>query len=68
MAVYDTILGKQKYLAGDEISLADLFHLPYGNLIRTLGYKETFEKYPNVEKWFTELAARESWVKISSAA
>ncbi|CRG85567.1 hypothetical protein PISL3812_02614 [Talaromyces islandicus] len=68
LAVYDTILGRQKYLAGDEISLADLFHLPYGNLVRTLGYKETFEKYPNVEKWFAELAARESWVKISSAA
>lgn len=68
LAGYDTILGRQKYLAGDEISLADLFHLPYGSLIRTLGYKKTFEKYPNVEKWFAELAARETWVKISSGA
>lgn len=26
----EQLLGKQKYLAGDEITLADLFCLPYG--------------------------------------
>ncbi|KAJ7097165.1 thioredoxin-like protein [Mycena belliarum] len=31
LEVYEIILGKQKYLAGDEITLADLFHLPYGS-------------------------------------
>lgn len=68
LAVYDTILGKQRYLTGDEISLADLFHLPYGHMVRNIGYKEAFEKYSNVEKWFASLEARDSWVKVSSAA
>ena len=27
LQTYDVILGKQKYLAGDELSIADLFHL-----------------------------------------
>ncbi|KAG5634673.1 hypothetical protein H0H81_001136 [Sphagnurus paluster] len=29
---YDVILSKQKYLAGDNVTLADLFHLPYGTI------------------------------------
>jgi glutathione S-transferase len=27
LQAYDVILSKQKYLAGDELSIADLFHL-----------------------------------------
>lgn len=32
LAVYDKILAEQKYLAGGELTLADLFHLPNGRL------------------------------------
>lgn len=28
LAVYEVILSKQKYLAGDELTIADLNHLP----------------------------------------
>lgn len=65
LAVYDGILSKQKYLGGDEVSLADLFHLPYGKLARDLGFKSTFEKYSNVEKWFASLEKRESWAQVA---
>lgn len=27
---YERILAKQKYMAGDKLTVADLFHLPYG--------------------------------------
>lgn len=67
LAVYDGILSKQKYLGGDEFSLADLFHLPYGALAKNVGFASTFEKYPNVNKWFDSIAARESWVKVGNA-
>jgi glutathione S-transferase len=33
LEAYDVILGKHKFLAGDEVTLADLFHLPYGSLV-----------------------------------
>jgi len=65
LAVYDVILAKQPYLAGEELTLADLFHLPYGTMARSIGYEETFNKYPHVKKWFNELEARESWVKAN---
>jgi glutathione S-transferase len=65
LAVYDVILAKQPYLAGEELTLADLFHIPYGAMARRIGYEETFNKYPHVKKWFDGLEARESWVKAN---
>jgi len=67
-AYYDTILAKQKYLAGDEMTLVDLFHLPNGSALKAFGYKGTFEKYPNVDEWFTGLQGRETWVKAAALA
>ncbi|PMD18667.1 putative glutathione S-transferase [Hyaloscypha hepaticicola] len=65
LAVYEGILSKTKYLAGDELTLADLFHVPYGKMTRDAGYLSTFEKYPHVAKWFDGLLARESWKKVT---
>ncbi|PPQ71214.1 hypothetical protein CVT24_009995 [Panaeolus cyanescens] len=60
LAVYDKILSKQKYIAGDVLTLADLFHLPYGMLIGWTG-SDLMDKYPNVSRWFHELEERPSW-------
>ncbi len=65
LAVYDVILSKQKFLAGDEVSVADLYHLPYGKMAKGLGFADVFAKYPNVNKWFDLLEARESWKKVT---
>jgi len=66
LAIYDGILARQAYLAGDEITLADLSHLPGGTMVRDLGFKDLFDKYPNVKKWWDGLEARESWKKIDA--
>lgn len=47
--VYDKILSKQKYLAGNEVTLADLFHLPYGVLLPVAG-SNALETRPNVAR------------------
>lgn len=64
-SVYDGILAKQAYLAGDEVTLADLYHLPYGKMVKGVGFADLFAKYPNVNRWFDALEARESWKKVS---
>lgn len=66
--MYDTILAKQKYLVSDEITLADLFHLPNGAALKAGKWKSTFRKYANVNRWFNELQGRESWVKAAAVA
>ncbi|KAJ7221185.1 glutathione S-transferase [Mycena rebaudengoi] len=62
--VYEAILGKQKYLAGDEVTLVDLFHLPYGALLEKAGSDLVATKGPNVTRWFNDLQARDSWVAV----
>ncbi|KAF3490484.1 glutathione S-transferase [Arthroderma uncinatum] len=65
-AIYDRILAKQKYLAGDELTLVDLFHLPNASALKAHGYQHVFDKYPNVDKWFTGLQERETWIKATA--
>ncbi|KAJ7235399.1 glutathione S-transferase [Mycena rebaudengoi] len=62
--VYEVILGKQKYLAGDEVTLVDLFHLPYGAMLEQAGSDLMTTKGPNVTRWFNDLQVRESWVAV----
>jgi len=60
---YDVILGKQKYLAGDEVTLADLMHLTYGSLLGMTG-SNIMESKPNVARWFKDISSREAWVAL----
>ncbi|KAM5448539.1 Glutathione S-transferase hmp2 [Microsporum audouinii] len=68
LAIYDKILSRQEFLAGDELTLADLFHLPNASALWAFGYQDTFKKYANVVKWFESLQRRETWVKATALA
>lgn len=63
--VYEKILLKQKYLAGDELTIVDLFHLPTGTLLPFLGL-DTLDNAarPNVARWWKELQERQAWLAI----
>ncbi|TRM64614.1 thioredoxin-like protein [Schizophyllum amplum] len=63
LEAYEVILSKQKYLGGDEITLADLFHLPYGSILPMMGFKGLEEK-PNVARWWKDISSRESWLAV----
>ncbi|KAG9085045.1 hypothetical protein FRC06_003756 [Ceratobasidium sp. 370] len=61
---YERVLAKQKYLAGDHITLADLFHLPYGHLVNQLD-PALFESKPNLKRWWNDISSRESWKAVN---
>ncbi|KAJ3514269.1 hypothetical protein NLJ89_g2468 [Agrocybe chaxingu] len=61
--VYDKILSRQKYVAGNELTLADLYHLPYASLLGAAGI-DLLEKRPNVLRWYKEISARPSWQAV----
>ncbi|KAL0574241.1 hypothetical protein V5O48_007712 [Marasmius crinis-equi] len=63
---YEMILGKQKYIAGDEISLADLFHLSYGAWLKVDGSEFMSEQGPNVARWWNEITSRASWQAVKA--
>ncbi|KAJ7046400.1 glutathione S-transferase [Mycena alexandri] len=58
---YDAILGKSRYLAGDTLTLADLFHLPHISYVGLQG-SDVMTKRPNVARWYNELIGRPSWL------
>ncbi|KAG7089028.1 hypothetical protein E1B28_010739 [Marasmius oreades] len=62
---YEVILSKQKYLAGNEITLADLNHLPYGALLLVAGSDILSKQGPNFSRWWNELLALDSWKAVS---
>ncbi|KAE9406213.1 glutathione S-transferase [Gymnopus androsaceus JB14] len=64
MSVYESILSHRKYLAGNEITLVDLYHLPYGEMLCNAGVDVLFAKGPNVSRWWTDISTRPSWLAI----
>ncbi|KAH8800426.1 putative glutathione S-transferase [Xylogone sp. PMI_703] len=60
LKAYDSMLAKQKYVGGNEFTLADIYHLPYGTKAISVGFSSTFEKYPNVWDWWQRCSKRDS--------
>ncbi|KAK7448521.1 hypothetical protein VKT23_013783 [Stygiomarasmius scandens] len=58
---YERVLAKQKYLAGNEITMVDLFHLPFGSMLVQGGSDIMTSKGPNVARWWKDVVSRESW-------
>ncbi|KAI9449361.1 glutathione S-transferase-like protein [Lactarius psammicola] len=65
---YEKILSKQKYLAGDEVTLADLFHLPYGTMVFEQLQLGGIDKRPNVLRWWKDITSRPSWQAVKGGA
>lgn len=58
-------IGSHKYLAGDELTIADYFGsqiLAVGDLI---GMK--LDRFPNVNRWMTSMRERPNWKKVNEA-
>ncbi|KAG1828514.1 glutathione S-transferase [Suillus variegatus] len=66
--VYEVILSKQKYLAGDFLTLADLTHLPYGTAFYTNGFAEVFDSRPNLARWWKDVSNRPAWLAVKDGA
>ncbi|KAG9007849.1 hypothetical protein FRB90_009204 [Tulasnella sp. 427] len=61
---YERILSKQKYLAGDELTVVDLWHLPHGEIAEKYA-PEVFEAHPKFNAWWQSLKNRSSWIKAN---
>ncbi|KDQ08437.1 hypothetical protein BOTBODRAFT_37879 [Botryobasidium botryosum FD-172 SS1] len=68
MAAYDSILAERRFLAGDNITLADLFHLPNGYALEQHLGTDWASYGPNVGRWWKEISALESWQAVKDGA
>eukprot|EP00271_Cylindrocystis_brebissonii_P023000 TRINITY_DN9183_c0_g1_i1.p1 TRINITY_DN9183_c0_g1~~TRINITY_DN9183_c0_g1_i1.p1 ORF type:complete len:217 (+),score=54.99 TRINITY_DN9183_c0_g1_i1:222-872(+) len=63
--VYEAHLTKNEYVAGDFLSLADLSHLPYTDLLMHTVHANLITSRPNVNKWWEKISALPSWKKVN---
>ncbi|KAJ7676566.1 glutathione S-transferase [Mycena polygramma] len=67
LEVYEVILGKQQYMAGDEFTLVDIFHIAFGVKFRDAGCEDLLlKKGPNVARWWEDITSRPSWINIQA--
>ncbi|KAJ7058461.1 glutathione S-transferase [Mycena amicta] len=64
--VYEQILSKQEYIAGNELTLIDLFHLNTMPTVIEHGGVDIMSSpsRPNVARWWAALMARPAWVRL----
>ncbi|TFL01217.1 glutathione transferase [Pterulicium gracile] len=62
---YERILSKQKYLAGNDLTIADLHHLPTDELLPLIGL-DTLDNpaHPSVARWWNEIRSRPAWKAV----
>jgi len=58
---FEKVLGKQKYMGGDEFSLVDIFYIPHTQKLFVIGDGAFIESRPNVKAWWERVSTRESW-------
>ena len=58
-------LATQPFLCGDKLTIADIGHMPYLELLPSTPIKESLEKFPHVLSWSQRLRERDSWRKIT---
>jgi len=63
--VYEEHLSKNKYLAGDFFSIADLSHLPYTHYLVNVAKKgEGVTSRKHVNAWWEDISSRPAWKKV----
>ena len=46
-----------------EITLADLYHLPYASMLPFTG-SDILDRKPNVARWYKDISSRPSWLAV----
>jgi len=65
--VYEAHLAKNKYLAGDEFTLADLNHMPEIFLLLKTPKADLVNSRPHVKAWWDNISARPAWKKTTAS-
>ena len=66
--VMDARLAEAPYLAGDELTLADVFFMPYLEYGMGTPIKDQIAKFPHVSAWWNKVSERPTWHKTAGRA
>ncbi|OVA14845.1 Glutathione S-transferase [Macleaya cordata] len=63
--VYEERLSKNKYLAGNFYSLADLHHIPFTHYFMFTPWADVINSRPHVKAWWEDISSRPATVKVA---
>jgi glutathione S-transferase len=58
----ESLVGKQKYLCGDQITIADYFASSFVSLAEFI--RADFSPYPNLKAWYERMKGLKTWNKV----
>ncbi|GBG89812.1 hypothetical protein CBR_g49663 [Chara braunii] len=64
--VYEKVLVKQEYLAGNCFTVADLSHIPHTQAMFAIGFEDVYNSRPHLREWWARVSQREACQKVSS--
>ncbi|KEZ44982.1 hypothetical protein SAPIO_CDS2368 [Scedosporium apiospermum] len=62
---YERVLATRQYLASNDFSLIDLYHLPWIPFLSKLGLEGEISSRPNLEAWWKRASSRPSWQQLN---
>uniref|UniRef100_A0A1J3IXJ8 glutathione transferase n=1 Tax=Noccaea caerulescens TaxID=107243 RepID=A0A1J3IXJ8_NOCCA len=66
--VYDNRLSSNRYLAGEEFTMADLTHMPAMGYLMKTDIDQMVKARKNMNRWWEEVTARPAWKKLMKMA
>jgi glutathione S-transferase len=66
--VMEKQLTKNTFLAGDELSIADICFMPYLEYAMGTPVKDQMSKFPHVTAWWNRISERPTWQKTAGRA
>ncbi|CAA7051529.1 unnamed protein product [Microthlaspi erraticum] len=66
--VYDNRLSSNRFLAGEEFTMADLTHMPAMGYLMNTDINEMVKARKNMNRWWEEVTARPAWKKLMKMA
>ena len=67
-SVMDRQLAKTPFLAGADLTIADIGFMPYIEYAMATPAKDIFAKYPHVMAWWNKVSERPAWRKATGKA
>lgn len=67
-SILEKQLAKTPLLAGETLSLADIYYMPYLEYAMGTPAKEVLGKFPHVMAWWSKLSERPTWRKTAGRA
>jgi glutathione S-transferase len=65
LGVMEAALSKGPFLVGSQLSLADVFFMPYFKYAMMTPAKAIVAKHPHVSTWWTKTSERPTWLKTA---